>query len=302
MHDKAHGGIPHSIIEVDPNVVESFLGRIEDPVKKDNETLNVIEDPAFRVLLVVEIYPSQLVTNHLDRQRLELKNFNRFLQKKVNDHNGRLVSNGLYSCLCSFRSIGEAKDCSLILKSEFRSISEAGQLMQLKIGLSSGVPISKGDAIFEETIKLAGRLCRVVEGDIVVSSDIRELYESEHLNISMDNGEVRFVNSADERFLNALMDYMDNSWNRANLKIHDFCAKLGLSKSQLYRKVKSITGKSLNIFVREYRMRNALKMMERHEGNISEIAFDTGFNSPAYFSKCFYDTYGILPSNYVKEV
>ena len=54
MHNKAHGAIPNSIIEVDPNIVESFLGRIEDPVKAKNQILNIIRDPAFRVLMFVE--------------------------------------------------------------------------------------------------------------------------------------------------------------------------------------------------------------------------------------------------------
>ena len=52
MHSHAHGGIPNTIIEVDPSIVDSFLGRIEDPVKAQNSNLNIINDPAFRILMV----------------------------------------------------------------------------------------------------------------------------------------------------------------------------------------------------------------------------------------------------------
>lgn len=50
MHKKAHGNVPHQIIEVDKTIIESFLGRIEDPEKALNTDLNIINDPAFRTI------------------------------------------------------------------------------------------------------------------------------------------------------------------------------------------------------------------------------------------------------------
>ena len=54
MHDHAHGEVPHRIIEVEPAIVESFLGRIEDPVKAKDTRLNIINEPAFRIIMAVE--------------------------------------------------------------------------------------------------------------------------------------------------------------------------------------------------------------------------------------------------------
>src|SRR5678809_1244568 len=53
MHNHAHGQVPHRIIEVEPEIVESFLGRIEDPKKNNDTELNIIDDPAFRTLMTV---------------------------------------------------------------------------------------------------------------------------------------------------------------------------------------------------------------------------------------------------------
>jgi hypothetical protein len=53
MHNKAHGQVPHSIIEVESNIVESFLGRIQDPEKARDTGLNIINDPAFRTIMVI---------------------------------------------------------------------------------------------------------------------------------------------------------------------------------------------------------------------------------------------------------
>src|SRR5680860_1541305 len=55
MHDYAHGKLPHRIIEVDKAVVESFLGRIEDPEKSQNTELNIINDPAFRSIMAIKL-------------------------------------------------------------------------------------------------------------------------------------------------------------------------------------------------------------------------------------------------------
>lgn len=73
MHNHAHGEYPHSIIEVNETIVESFLGRIEDPEKSQNIALNIINDPPFRVLMVIE------TSNYLDR--LEANQFTIFTQK-----------------------------------------------------------------------------------------------------------------------------------------------------------------------------------------------------------------------------
>src|SRR5881396_2139747 len=56
MHSQAHGQVPHSIIEVDASIVESFLGRIEDPEKAKDTTLNIINDPAFRTIMFIATY------------------------------------------------------------------------------------------------------------------------------------------------------------------------------------------------------------------------------------------------------
>ena len=63
-----------------------------------------------------------------------------------------------------------------------------------------------------------------------------------------------------------------------------------------------IIGKSPNGFIKEYRLYKALQLLNRRTSNISEIAYQTGFSSPTYFSKCFHETYGILPSLYIKQI
>ena len=303
MHDHAHGGIPNSIIEVDPSIVESFLGRIEDPVKAQNSDLNIINDPAFRIIMVTAYTKGSLNNTDLFPNKETRENYNNAMVKLLINFNGSLVKKKPDCLLISFESISDAVLCAIEIQNQFKDFINKNNStdLKLKIGLSSGIPVTEKDNFFEDTINLAERLCNVVLGQIVVSSEVKDLFESENLNVIIDTELVRTLYSSDEKFLNVLMDFTEKTWNKSNLKVDDFSTNLGLSKSQLYRKVKSITGKSLNSFVKEYRLQKALDLLERQKGNISEIAFETGFNSPAYFSKCFFETYGVLPSRYLES-
>lgn len=303
MHNHAHGGIPNSIIEVDPSIVESFLGRIEDPVKAQNTDLNIVNDPAYRILMVTGFENIALIKSNSIPNKKPLQQYNESIIKQIIHFNGRLVKKKSDCLLVSFKSNSDAILCAIEVQSKFKEFLSKDDYpgLKLKIGLSSGIPVTEKEELFEDTIKLAERLCNVVLGQIVVSSEVKELYESENLNIVINGELVRTLNRSDEKFLNILMDFTEKTWNSTNLKVDDFSNNLGLSKSQLYRKIKSITGKSLNSFIKEYRMDKALVLLNNQKGNISEIAFETGFNSPAYFSKCFFDKYRILPSKYIQQ-
>ena len=128
------------------------------------------------------------------------------------------------------------------------------------------------------------------------------MYESENLNHRLESEEITTLSFQDEKFLKRLMNYLDTEWQNPDLGVDDFCSHLGLSTSQLYRKIKSVLQSSTNNLILEYRMDEALKLLHKKDRNISEIAFETGFNSAAYFTKCFHKKYGISPSSLVKKI
>ncbi|MCM4154631.1 nickel-binding protein [Gramella sp. AN32] len=299
MHDQAHGEVPHKIIEVDGAIVESFLGRIEDPKKSQKTTLNIINDPAYRIIMVVGIKHLPLNSLHLKNIKLLIQKQNSSIIKTIDHFKGRLVKQKHDCFLISFDSVTNAVLCALEIHTVINT--QDHPYTQLKMGLSGGVPVSEKEGLFEDTIKTAERLCTVVKGGIVLSAEVKDLYESENLNISIDKQYINVLHSNDEKFLNLLMDHTEREWRNTSLSASDYVKILGYSKSQLYRKMVAITGKSPNTFIKDYRLNNALKLLNKRIDNISEIAFETGFNSPAYFSKCFQNTFGILPSNYLKS-
>ena len=216
---------------------------------------------------------------------------------------GRIVKQKHDYFLVSFDSVTNAVLCALEIQAAFKNSAniESNPPIKMKIGLSAGVPVSQKEGLFEDTIKMAEYLCDVVKGDLVVSTEVKELYESENLNISLDKNHMNVLPSSEEDFLNKLMDHIEREWTSSNLNIDDLSKSMGYSKSQLYRKMISITGKSPNRFIRDYRLNKALELLNKKSENISEVAYETGFNTPAYFSKCFQDAFGILPSHYLKS-
>jgi AraC-like DNA-binding protein len=124
---------------------------------------------------------------------------------------------------------------------------------------------------------------------------VKELYENENAD-ALSKANIFSLTKAVENFITQLMDYVDACWNDINLQVDDFSKPVHCSKSQLYRKLIALTGYSPNSFIKEYRLKEALKLLNNNAGNISEIAFETGFSSPSYFSKCFQKKYGCMPS------
>lgn len=303
MHNEAHGEVPNRIIEVDQSIVESFLGRIEDPEKSQKTALNIINDPAFRTIMVVGFKPVSL-KGTLDKGIISLiAGQQEPIVQNIELFKGRLVKNNPDHFLASFDSVTNAVLCALNIESEFKKgvASEYRSLIKLHIGLNSGVPVDDKNGFFNTTIKAAHSFFDLVKGTVVLSSEVKELYESENKNIPLVPGTFVALTPPEEKFLKDLVDVTEREWSKTCLTADQFCRHLGYSRSRLYRNIVALTGKSPNSYLKEYRLCKALIFLNRKNLNISEVAFETGFNSPAYFSKCFQETFGILPSQYMKS-
>ena len=109
------------------------------------------------------------------------------------------------------------------------------------------------------------------------------------------------VSQVDDIFLHKLNDYLEENLSNETLSVEMLADTMGMSTSSLYRKVKGLSGLSPNDFIRIARLKKAILLMQNGENRISEIAFQVGFSSPAYFSTCFQKQYGKTPSEYLKQ-
>ncbi|MDZ4680127.1 MAG: response regulator [Saprospiraceae bacterium] len=104
------------------------------------------------------------------------------------------------------------------------------------------------------------------------------------------------LESIDAAFLKKVREAVETNLEDETFSVVELGAAVNMSRSQLHRKLKALTGYAPNEVIRNMRLERAKAMLEKRAGNASEIAYMTGFNSPAYFAKCFKDYFGISPS------
>ena len=106
--------------------------------------------------------------------------------------------------------------------------------------------------------------------------------------------------SAETKFIAKVIGFIHDELDNSNFSTAQLCFKLGLSESQVYRKLKAITGKSTAIFIRSVRLQKAKEFIETTDKTVSEIAYQVGFNDPSWFSRAFKEEFGFSPSERFK--
>lgn len=111
------------------------------------------------------------------------------------------------------------------------------------------------------------------------------------------------LTSIDERFTESFSKFVKENYTNENLNNQEIASALGISRSVLYGKVKSIYGSTPNDIVRNIRLAQSYKMIKSDmDMNIGEIAYAVGFTDPKYFSRIFKQTYGVTPTEFRKSV
>ena len=103
-------------------------------------------------------------------------------------------------------------------------------------------------------------------------------------------------------FLEKIKVVIEANYDNSNLDVERLSNEVALSSSQLNRKLKSLIGKSTNEFIRSYRLQKAAKLLLAGGSDIAQVAYDTGFTSPSYFTQRFSKEFGYTPSEYQKKV
>ncbi len=122
---------------------------------------------------------------------------------------------------------------------------------------------------------------------------------------SNTNGDFQFKeivrNQPDENFLKKATEIVNQNMSNPNFDNKLFIEEIGMSRTQLYRKLKALTNQSVHEFIRTIRLKKALQLLKNGEHTISEITYEIGFSNHSYFNKCFRDYYGVSPSEYIKN-
>jgi AraC-like DNA-binding protein len=301
LHHKAHGLIPHKIIEVSNGVVQSILGRINDPEEAEtlHDGLKVFSDPSFRILLVTKTTDPVLLQYRLGTEKANglLKQHNHIIRKNLAECGGTEVEHSGSGFIISFSSAAKAVSCALSVQKDIPA-TLAG-MVGFKMSINGGEPIEKSTKLFGDTIHLAQYLCALPKNcKVAVASSVKELVSKDHFQ--NNRNDFLSLPPQDETLLESLFSKLEENWQNPGFDVDDYCQVMAMSKSQLYRKTTALTGLSPNALLKEFRLEKAKELMKKQHYNISQITFDSGFTSPSYFTKCFKKMYGLLPMNYIE--
>ena len=107
--------------------------------------------------------------------------------------------------------------------------------------------------------------------------------------------------AAVSHFITRFKEVVERRLDDSDVSVEDLAADMNLSRVQLYRKVKAVSGSSPVELLRTARLNRAYQLLITTDKSVSEIAYDVGFTAPSYFTKCFKETYGMLPGDVKKQ-
>ena len=196
-HNEAHGLVPNEIIEVNPSVVQAFLGRIGDPPAVDSapeKAEGSLIDAAFRAIMFTDLKDSALRTTMLgDTKALHLLHIHNALTRNaLREHRGREVKHTGDGIMASFDCVLDAVEGAIAIQTAFAAHNQANPeaAMHLRIGISAGEPIEEHGDLFGKAVQLAARICAHAEpGRILVARVVRDQYPDKEQSFS-DLGEI----------------------------------------------------------------------------------------------------------------
>jgi AraC-like DNA-binding protein len=94
--------------------------------------------------------------------------------------------------------------------------------------------------------------------------------------------------------MTVIEQYLDDT----SFSVDILASEMAMSNTQLYRKLKSLTGFTPNELIRNTRLERAASLLRQRAGNVADIAYQVGFNNLSYFSKCFKEKFGVSPSEF----
>ncbi|WP_290054724.1 helix-turn-helix transcriptional regulator [uncultured Muribaculum sp.] len=104
------------------------------------------------------------------------------------------------------------------------------------------------------------------------------------------------VNDVDSEFYSKVLDIMKKEMGNPDLNVDSLASMMGLGRSQFYRKIKALTNYSPVELLRNLRLKQAREMLTTTEKTIGEIAYEVGFSSPAYFTRCYREAFDETPT------
>lgn len=285
-HKEAHGIGACNVIEVSRE--HEFLPYMGEGGQNDQDlalTFSGEIDSGFRTIMLVDF--------------LDLMEKQQSMSSKVMDcikhYNGSVIKVPSEKYMASFIDAIDALSCALQISTHFES-SDRNSLYSL--ALATGKPVDEhGTNLFEETKNKVNVMSRLGFQKGIYMDLETKLSATRSKDFSIiDASRVTVLDQISYNEIEQLDNILRENLNNSAFKSGELCKELGLSKTQAYRKISSLVGMPPNKLLSELRLIYAVRALKKGGKTVSEIAYDSGFNSPTYFTRVFRKRYNILPT------
>ena len=299
LHKKSHGLVPHNVVEVNKELVDNFLGRLIDPKPESlaENKLNAFSDSAFRILVSVHHKDNILLSHNLSKgyTSMLMTMLNQTIKNCSDKNKGSIVQYPAPFSLISFKTIIEALNFSKDLCNQLTE--EQKSVLDFKLGINAGEPLDKEGTLFSKTIKFFDEIsCLDLKYRVVAAPIVKKMNQDKIL-LCYDE-KLKTLTNEQYILITKLISVLESFYPDSDFKIPLWAKQMSTSASGLFRMVINLTDDSPITLLKNFRLKKSLQMLKSNTKSISEIAFSCGFTSPAYFTKCFTETFNISPSDY----
>ncbi|MEP3210740.1 MAG: nickel-binding protein [Maribacter sp.] len=285
-HKEAHGIGACNVIEVSrDNEFIPFMGEGGQNEMDLALTVSGAIDSGFRTLMLVDFLA--LEEGHASMAAKILDD--------IKNHNGNLVKIPSEKLMASFIDAYDAVACGLEIATKFQPLK--GKTI-FSIGLATGKPVdAHGKDLFEETKKKVHVLSRLgLQLELCMDLDTK-LAAAKSTGVSkIDSTTITVVDRTSYAEIENLDRVLLKNLNNSAFNSDALSKELGLSKTQTYRKISALFGIPPNKLLSELRLVHAARALRKGDKTVSEIAYDSGFNSPTYFTRVFRNRFNVLPT------
>lgn len=277
VHREAHGAMPCNIIELQGGDYAQYMG-----AENFKNKFDIVEKPdgafdtGYRFIMTID--------------NLSVRPNTQAVEEVINKSGGRAVNNSEGRVMIAFTNSLPAIQCAIDILKNAKD--------KIKIGISAGAPVTDHNEFFGKGIQQSGWLCDIAAPrQIYVSPLVKQLTGKG----AFKNRSIRVLSPDDEKFMGVLMKNLNELAFQSTFSLGDLCKQLGMSRSGLYRKMTALTGLSANNFIQELRLQKALRLFRSKQGNVTEVAYESGFSSTSYFTRSFQKRFGTNPLQLLKS-
>jgi AraC-like DNA-binding protein len=289
VHQESHGNTACNIIEVSDNEYNLFMG-----VGTDNHDLAQTEtgvlDTGYRTLLLAKFV--SLTSTAIDKKDV---------YRIIEENNGTVILSPSNELMVSFIYASDAIKCAINMR---LLLNQPNNHIVFSMAISSGEPVDEhGDQMFEKTQSRVSALVSLgFNSSIYLDKESLALSDKEQHLGKLITQDFILVDQKDIQLGVELHLILSSNQTNSTFTSAHLDKNLGLSKSQAYRKIKALTGVSQNKLIQNCRLQKSLTLLDNGIKTIAEVAYESGFNSPSYFTRSFKKQFGVSPINIVKNV